>query len=412
MTHKASGSGPTDRNPLARYLVASTTRGKPMRRALITLWLLLGSSSPALAQLSLAFAVQGVTIGINVPVYPELRRVPGYPVYYAPGINSNYFFYDGLYWVYDGQNWYASSWYGGPWALVDPLDVPVFLLRVPVRYYRHPPAFFHGWREDDAPRWGEHWGPSWEKRRNGWDRWNRGSAPAPAPLPTYQRQYSGNRYPQPSQQAALEQRNYHYQPKDAVAQQHFRPAMTQSPAAQAQPRAQRAAQPQQAKHKPQPAPAHEQRASNPQPRQQQAERKPPQVQAAHEQQAPKPQPHPAARPQQVKHKPQPAPAREQRASNPQPRQQQAERKPPQVQAAHGQQAPKPQPHPAARPQQVKHKPQPAPAREQRASNPQPHQHQAEREPPQMQATREPQGPRAKAKDRGNEQGHEEGHDNK
>jgi hypothetical protein len=26
--------------------------------------------------------------------------VPGLPVYYAPSVNSNFFFYDGMYWVY------------------------------------------------------------------------------------------------------------------------------------------------------------------------------------------------------------------------------------------------------------------------------------------------------------------------
>ena len=46
--------------------------------------------------------------------------MPGYPVYYAPRINSNYFFYDGMYWVYQRDNWYASSWYNGPWGLVAP----------------------------------------------------------------------------------------------------------------------------------------------------------------------------------------------------------------------------------------------------------------------------------------------------
>ncbi|MGE5617025.1 MAG: hypothetical protein ACM3X5_08930, partial [Bacillota bacterium] len=182
-----------------------------------------------MAQLSINFSSPGVSIGVNVPTYPVLQRIPGYPVYYAPGINTNYFFYDGLYWVFDGENWYESSWYNGPWYLVDPYDVPVFLLRVPVRYYHHRPAFFSGWAVDAAPRWGEHWGRSWESRRSGWDRWNRASAPAPAPLPTYQRQYSGSRYPtQLAQQAAIQSRSYSYQPTDNVARQHFAQQRTQA----------------------------------------------------------------------------------------------------------------------------------------------------------------------------------------
>lgn len=177
--------------------------------------------TPAAAQIGINFGSPGVNIGINLGVYPRLQRVPGLPVYYAPGVSSNYFFYDGLYWVLEDDGWYASTWYNGPWRLVDYMDVPVYLLRVPVRYYRHAPAYFRGWRADAPPRWGEHWGQSWEQRHGGWDRWDRRSTPAPAPLPTYQRQYSGSRYPQGTQQSVIESRNYRYQPRDAVAQQHF-----------------------------------------------------------------------------------------------------------------------------------------------------------------------------------------------
>src|SRR6185436_4581666 len=186
---------------------SSATGGRNMRHTPTVLCLLLGTTTPAIAQLSINFGAPGVNIGINVPVYPTLQRVPGYPVYYAPGLNSNYFFYDGMYWVYDQDNWYASSWYNGPWGMVDRFDVPAYVLRVPVRYYRHAPSYFHGWRADAPPRWGDHWGSSWEQQRSGWNQWNRSSAPAPAPLPTYQRDYSGNRYPQQSQQAVIQTRS-------------------------------------------------------------------------------------------------------------------------------------------------------------------------------------------------------------
>ncbi len=176
---------------------------------------------PAAAQLSINFGGPGVHIGINLPVYPTLQRVPGYPVYYAPNLNSNYFFYDGLYWVYDDDNWYSSSWYNGPWHTVDPYYVPSYVLRVPVRYYRRAPEYFRSWRADAPPRWDEHFGGSWEQRRSGWDRWDRRSAPAPAPLPVYQRQYSGNRYPQVQQQVTIQTQSYRYQPIEQVTQQHF-----------------------------------------------------------------------------------------------------------------------------------------------------------------------------------------------
>jgi hypothetical protein len=192
-----------------------------MRNRLILVSMLLCSVGPATGQMSVAIGFPAVSIGINVPLYPDLAPVPGYPVYYAPGLNSNYFYYDGMYWVYQNDNWYASSWYNGPWGLVAPEDVPVYILRIPVGYYRQPPLFFVGWQADAPPRWGEHWGGDWEHRRAGWERWDHNSTPAPAPLPVYQRQYSGDRYPRVEQQHALRIQNDRYQPRDPEVRRQF-----------------------------------------------------------------------------------------------------------------------------------------------------------------------------------------------
>jgi len=196
-----------------------------IRHLLVVSSLLLGSVTPAHAQVSVAIGLPSVNIGINVPVYPQLVQVPGYPVYYAPHANANYFFYDGAYWVYAGDTWYASSWYNGPWHAVAPEHVPLYVLRVPVRYYRRPPPYFHGWRADAAPRWGQHWGPEWERQHHGWDRWDRSAAPRPAPLPAYQRAYAGERYPvAPEHQRSIQSEHYRYQPREEVTRQHLAPA--------------------------------------------------------------------------------------------------------------------------------------------------------------------------------------------
>jgi hypothetical protein len=217
------------------------TGGQTVRCGLIVLFMMLGSVSSAIAQVSIGIGLPGGSIGINLSLYPELVRVPGYPVYYAPRLNSNFFFYDGLYWVYQNDNWYASSWYNGPWGLVAPEAVPLFVLRIPVRYYRNPPGYFRGWRSDAPPRWGEHWGNDWQQRRSGWDRWNRNAVPAPAPLPLYQRQFSGNQYPQQEQQRDLHGRNYRYQPRDAVVRQHYQEQAVQRAPVPAQQRGQQGA---------------------------------------------------------------------------------------------------------------------------------------------------------------------------
>lgn len=174
-----------------------------------------------------------------MPAYPDLVVVPGYPVYYAPQVAANYFFYDGLYWVYVNDGWYASYWYNGPWSLVAPEVVPVYILRVPVRYYRAAPVYFHPWRVDAPPRWGDHWGPQWQQRRAGWDRSDRRTAPPPAPLPTYQRAYSGNRYPSFDEQTRMHAKNYRYEPREAVVREAYRVQREQRPAARNEPPGQR-----------------------------------------------------------------------------------------------------------------------------------------------------------------------------
>ena len=193
----------------------------------------LASTATAGVSVSVGIGLPNVRIGINLPLYPELVPVPGYPVYYAPGVNANYFFYDGMYWVFYDDYWYASSWYNGPWAVVDPFVVPVYILRVPVVYYRHPPPYFRGWHRNAPPRWGDRWGRSWEQRRSGWDRWNRSAVPGRAPLPVYQRQYSGDRYPRFEEQRRLHGQSYRYEPRTRLVRDHLRQT-GQRPAAKPQ----------------------------------------------------------------------------------------------------------------------------------------------------------------------------------
>ena len=238
------------------------------RLALILSMSLGAAASQAQTQFSIGISVPGVSIGINTPAYPQFVRVPNYPVYYAPGLQSNYFFYDGLYWVYQQDNWYSSSWYDGPWYQVGPQYVPVYVLRIPVRYYRNPPSYFGGWQRDAPPRWGEHWGNDWQRQRSGWDRWNRSAAPAPAPLPVYQRQYSGERYPRvEQQQQALQGRNYRYQPRDAEVRQRYQQQAVPAaavPAAAAPPQRRQQAEPRQAPAQPGRPPLQDARPQQPQ----------------------------------------------------------------------------------------------------------------------------------------------------
>jgi hypothetical protein len=187
-----------------------------MRKSLAALLLTLASAVPAAA------GNFSVSIGIDVPVYPTLQRIPHYPVYYAPNLRTNYFFYDGLYWVFDGGGWYSSTWYNGPWLEVDRYEVPAALLHVPVRYYRSRPVSFRTYRVDAAPHWDRYWGPAWAERRRDWERWNVRYAPAPAPLPVYQRRYTREYYPVVEEQYVIRSRHYHYEPREPVVREVYR----------------------------------------------------------------------------------------------------------------------------------------------------------------------------------------------
>ncbi|MFN7724426.1 MAG: hypothetical protein ACK5QH_05090 [Rubrivivax sp.] len=197
---------------------------RPLWTTLLCLPALLTVAPAARAQVTLELGLSrpGVHIGLVLARQPTLQRIPGYPVYYAPEAEGNYFYYDGVYWVLQDEDWYASTWYNGPWHAVGRLDVPLFLLRVPVRYYRRPPVFFRTWRADEAPRWGEHWGPGWLQGRERWNTWDRRRTPPPAPLPHYQRPYTDGRYPaDPSEQQRIRAAEDRRSPADPVVRQHF-----------------------------------------------------------------------------------------------------------------------------------------------------------------------------------------------
>jgi len=269
-----------------------------MRALLIVLFLLIGSVTSAVAQVSIGIGLPSVSIGINVAAYPTLVRVPGYPCYYAPRVHANYFFYDGMYWVYVDDNWYSAYWYNGPWVVVAPEVVPLFVLRIPVRYYGAPPVYFASWRRDAPPRWDQHWGGTWAQHRAGWDRWDRRSVPAAAPLPAYQRRYAGNRYPQVEQQRAIVGQSYRYQPRDAVVRQHFQEHVQRAPAPAAR-------TPQAARQESSPRP--------------QAARQESQRQASRQESSPRPQPaRPESQRQASRQESSPRPQEIQRSSRPAP----------------------------------------------------------------------------------------------
>lgn len=188
-----------------------------MKRFAVAFLTLLSLALPAAAQ-------EYYDVGVDLPAYPEMEPVPDSPVYYAPAVDSNYFYYDGLYWDYANDGWYSSPWYNGPWSYVDPVYVPTYILWVPIAYYHRPPHYFNAWNRNHPPHWGERWGRDWQRRHNQVYSGNRNAnaSVARAPLPHYQRQYTRENYPRAiTQQAAIHGQHSSYQPRESITRQQY-----------------------------------------------------------------------------------------------------------------------------------------------------------------------------------------------
>jgi len=95
-----------------------------------------------------ASAGVNVQVGISVPLPnvvisapPAVVLIPGTPVYYAPDVGIDIFFYSGhWYRPYEG-GWYRATYYNGPWGYLPPARVPaVFTHLPPPGYHNIPPG--------------------------------------------------------------------------------------------------------------------------------------------------------------------------------------------------------------------------------------------------------------------------------
>src|SRR5690348_3122328 len=88
----------------------------------------------------------GINIGVPPPPPvviespPPLVVVPQSPVYYAPSLPFNYFYYGGLYYTFHEGHWFSAGSYAGPWTYITVARVPRPVIAVPVRYYKVPPG--------------------------------------------------------------------------------------------------------------------------------------------------------------------------------------------------------------------------------------------------------------------------------
>src|SRR6266699_3531365 len=87
-----------------------------------------------------------VHIGINIGVPPP-------PVYYAPSLPYNYFYYGGLYYTLHDDHWFYAASFNGPWSFVTVERLPRPIFAVPVRYYKVKPE---KWKKHGPPPWARH----------------------------------------------------------------------------------------------------------------------------------------------------------------------------------------------------------------------------------------------------------------
>jgi hypothetical protein len=140
--------------------------------------LLIALAGPAAAGVNINVGI-GIPIPVPVvvaPAPPPVVVVPGTPLYYAPGMNVDVFFYGGWWWTpYQGY-WFRGPAYNGPWAYVQAPPRVFFSLppdyRQRVIYQRPIPYgyFQQHWREWDRDRRGPSWdGGGWKEHENhGW----------------------------------------------------------------------------------------------------------------------------------------------------------------------------------------------------------------------------------------------------
>jgi hypothetical protein len=98
-------------------------------------------AAACLASAGPAAAGMNVNIGIEVPLPvivvsapPAVVVIPGTPVYYAPGLQADIFFYQGFWWTPNRGAWFRAQSYDGPWAAVPGRRVPPAFGHLPPNY--------------------------------------------------------------------------------------------------------------------------------------------------------------------------------------------------------------------------------------------------------------------------------------
>ncbi|NJD61940.1 MAG: hypothetical protein FIA93_04380 [Deltaproteobacteria bacterium] len=157
-----------------------------MKRAF---WKVLTMSAALVAAGSYGQALAGTSVSINIgpPAVvvagpPEMVVIPNTMVYFAPGVEVDLLFHRDYWYTRNGDRWFRSRNYNGPWKIVGRRAVPVEIVRVPgnyrTRYARHEHVPYgqlkKHWKHRENERhvvrgsWEEHGDDhSWSKQKKG-----------------------------------------------------------------------------------------------------------------------------------------------------------------------------------------------------------------------------------------------------
>ena len=78
-------------------------------------WLWLAAPGLAGVNVNVGIGIPVPLPVVVVPAPPAMVIVPGTPVYYAPGLDVDVFFYGGYWWTPHQGYWFRSNNYNGPW---------------------------------------------------------------------------------------------------------------------------------------------------------------------------------------------------------------------------------------------------------------------------------------------------------
>ncbi|WAC07473.1 MAG: hypothetical protein OS130_14830 [Thermodesulfobacteriota bacterium] len=85
-----------------------------------------------------------IGIGVSVlpmvmmPAPPAVVLIPNTPVYYAPDMGMDMFFYSGYWYRRHHNYWFRAAYYNGPWMYMSPRRVPAVVMNAP--YHKIPPG--------------------------------------------------------------------------------------------------------------------------------------------------------------------------------------------------------------------------------------------------------------------------------